>query len=173
MKKSYLMLLLVAMVALVACNNNDEKPQRSENDIIVDNIISQCKGYETKDIAKCIAGEWKDDAELIYNDDWSAIKMVYSISGVSYSEGGASENYTFSADGKGSLIATNPSLGPGNDVFTYQFDWQYDAENRLFTMIGEDFNYKYTVSGFNNEYIVFDKSYPEKNIRKILKKKVE
>lgn len=171
MKKSYLMLLLVAMFALVACDNNDNKPQRSENDIIVDNIIAQCEGFETKDIAQCIAGEWEDDAKLIYNDDWSAIERVYSISGVSYSEGGASELYTFSADGKGSLVATNSSLGPGSDVFTYQFDWQYDAENKLFIMIGEDFDYKYTVSGFNNEYIVLDNSFPEKNIRKILKKK--
>ena len=171
MKKSYLMLLLVAMFALVACDNNDNKPQRSEYDMIVDNIIAQCEGFETKDIAQCIAGEWKDDAKLIYNDDWSAIERVYSISGVSYSEGGASELYTFSADGKGSLVATNPSLGPGSDVFMYQFDWQYDAENKLFIMIGEDFDYKYTVSGFNNEYIVLDNSFPEKNIRKILKKK--
>ena len=31
MKKSYLMLLLVAMFALFACDNNDEKPQRSES----------------------------------------------------------------------------------------------------------------------------------------------
>ena len=38
-KKSYLMLLLVAMFALVACDNNDNKPQRSEYDMIVDNAV--------------------------------------------------------------------------------------------------------------------------------------
>ena len=170
--KIRILIVLIASIGLVACNNNEGKPQRSENDIIVDNIIAQCDGFETKDIAQCIAGEWKDDAKLIYNDDWSAIEWVYSISGVSYSEGGASELYTFSADGKGSLVATNPSLGPGSDVFTYQFDWQYDAENKLFIMTGEDFDYKYKVSGFNNEYIVLDNSFPEKNIRKILKRVV-
>ena len=81
MKKSYLMLLLVAMFALVACDNNERTPQRSENDIIVDNIIAQCKGFETEDITQYISGEWKQDASLIYNEDWSAIKAAHQISG--------------------------------------------------------------------------------------------
>ena len=172
MKKSYLMLLLVAMFALVACDNNEVKPQRSENDIIVDNIIAQCKGFETKDIAQCIVGEWKDDAKLIYNDDWSAIKTVYSISGVSYSEGGASENYTFSADGKGSLSSIDETLGPNATLNTYMFDWQYDATNRMLVLNGE-LNRQFKVSGFNNEYIVLDFVINDQNTRQILKKKVE
>ena len=164
------LIALIASIVLVACNNNEGLPQRSENDMIVDNIIAQCEGFETKDIAQCIVGEWKDDAELIYNDDWSAIERVYSISGVSYSEGGASELYTFSADGRGSLVATNSSLGPEIVTFTYQFDWQYDATNRMLVLSGE-LNRQFKVSGFNSEYIVLDYvNSTNQNIREILKK---
>ena len=173
MEKSYLMLLLVAMFALVACDNNERTPQRSENDIIVDNIIAQCKGFETEDITQYISGEWKQDASLIYNEDWSAIKAAYQISGNWYADGGADITYIFSANGKGSLISNNESLGPDSYIETYQFDWQYDAENRQFTMIGNNFNAKYTVSGFNDEYIIFDDSSPTRNYRKIFKKTVK
>ena len=48
MKKSYLVLLLVAIFALVACDNNDNKPQRSENDIAIDNLMAQCKGFDAE-----------------------------------------------------------------------------------------------------------------------------
>ena len=169
------MLLLVAMFALVACDNNDRTPQRSENDIIVDNIIAQCKGFETEDITQYISGEWKQDALLIYNEDWSAIKAAHQISGNWYADGGADITYTFSANGKGSLTSNNESLGPDSYIETYQFDWQYDAENRQFTMIGYDFNAKYTVSGFNGKYIILDfyDTVNKHNERQILKKTVE
>lgn len=165
------LIALIASIVLVACNNNEGLPQRSENDIIVDNIISQCKGYETKDIAQYISGKWEVDASLIYNEDWSTIKSAHKISGEWYAEGGGYEKYTFAIDGTGSFYFRCIGAYGATEEGVLSFEWQYDTTDKKLVLSGE-FNGRYNVSGFNEEYIVLDYYVSNTNqyIREILKK---
>ena len=176
MKKSYLMLLLVAMFALVACDNNSKEKDnsyKSEYDLAVENLMAQCKNFETMNLTDVLIGEWKWNSKLIYNDTWSNIIRAHYFMGEDLMEGGAKETYSFSMGGNGSLSSIDETIGPNVTPNTYLFDWQYDATNRMLVLSGE-LNRQFKVSGFNSEYIVLDYvNSTNQNIREILKKKVE
>ena len=95
------MLLLVAMFALVACDNNDNKPQRSEYDIAIDNLMAQCKNFDAEILTQGLVGEWKEDSFLSYDDEWKTITSAWYIMGEMNCEGLSPSYYSFTADGKG------------------------------------------------------------------------
>jgi hypothetical protein len=171
MKKSYLMLLLVAMFALVACDNNDNKPQRSEYDIAIDNLMAQCKDFDAEILTQGLVGEWKEDSFLSYDDEWKTITSAWYIMGDMNCVGLSPSDYSFTADGKGAARCT-PMNPPFEEVVRY-FDWQYDADSGKLILSYEGYSVQRTVSGFNGEYIVLDyyDSVNEDNKRMILKKK--
>ena len=173
MKKSYLMLLLVAMFALVACDNNDEKPQRSEYDIAINNLIEQSQDFEASDIAQWLPGVWSEDSIIIYDENWETIEKVLKYKGNWDDDlaGGANGQYTFTAEGNGTYSYT-PEYPPVEKTFS--FDWQYEEADKTLVLSGE-WNNHFKVSGFNGKYIILD-SYDtvnKHNERQILKKKVE
>ena len=173
MKKSYLMLLLVAMFALVACNNNDGKPQRSEYDIAINNLIEQSQDFDASDIAQWLPGMWSEYSIIIYDENWETIEQVLKYKGNWDNElaGGANGQYTFTAEGNGTYSYT-PEYPPVEKTFS--FDWQYEEADKTLVLSGE-WNNHFKVSGFNGKYIILD-SYDtvnKHNERQILKKKVE
>lgn len=154
MKKSYLMLLLVAMFALVACDNNDNKPQRSEYDIAIDNLMAQCKDFDAEILTQGLVGEWKEDSFLSYDDEWKTITSAWYIMGEMNCVGLSCKHYVFTSDGKGSYRFT-PEYPPFEEIVV-SFDWQYDAKNSTLTFNKDGYSHQYNVSGFSKEYIVLD-----------------
>ena len=176
MKKSYLMLLLVAMFALVACDNNDGKPQRSEYDIAIDNLMAQCKNFDAEMLIQGLPGVWEINSLVTYNADWSTIDQPHLVMGKTNAVGIPAEiKYTFTEDGKG-LYCVVPVPFPDANPSTTPFNWRYNADNHKLIMTWETgIEIQRTVSGFNSEYIVLDyvDDSTKQNIREILKKKVE
>ena len=169
------MLLLVAMFALVACNNNDGKPQRSEYDIAIDTLMAQCKNFDADLLNQNLPGVWEINSLVTYNADWSTIDQPHLVMGEMNAVGMAQEErYTFTEDGKGSYYVM-PAIAPDASPRTMNFNWHYDADNHKLIITWETgIEIQRTVSGFNSEYIVLDYvNSTNQNIREILKKKEE
>lgn len=152
MKKSYLMLLLVAMFTLVAC---DKAVPLSEEELYINNLIAQCQNFDSETLIQGIPGEWKRDSYIMYSDEWKKDFEILQLKGDSGASAGlGSEFLTFTAEGTGQLRTINYSLGT-DCVKIFNFEWIYDADYKKLVMSGE-YNAEFDVKGYNGEYIILD-----------------
>ena len=165
MKKSYLMLLLVAMFTLVACDNNannnggNEVPPPCEELVYVDNLIEQGKDFDAETLIQGLPGEWRMDSSYIYDENWQDMIKIVRYKG----EGGAWNHFIFMADGTGQCRSSSGTLD-GDGIVTDDIDWQYDTENKnlIITLhykdeyIEEDVNIQWKILAFSDEHLVFD-----------------
>ena len=176
MKKSFLMLLLVAVFSLVACDNNpnnnggNDVPPPSEEVVFINNLIEQSKDFDAATLAQALPGVWMIDSEYMYDEGWQNIKDIVWFNGEYFWDGGYdSKVYTFTADGKGEYYLK----GGCQEIteLTYKFDWSYDADSRSLIMVGNGYCPQPKVSGFNAEYIVLDRvSNTNQYIREVYKR---
>ena len=152
MKKSYLMLLLVAMFTLVAC---DKSVPLSEEELYINNLIAQCQNFDAETLIQGIPGEWERDSYIMYSDEWEKDFEIIELNGDSgVSAGLGSEFLTFTAEGTGQLRTINYSLGT-DCVKIFNFEWIYDADYKKLVLSGE-YNTEFDVKGYNGEYIILD-----------------
>jgi hypothetical protein len=174
MKKSYLMLLLVAMFALVACYTNWNYPSKDACTTYVNNLIEQSQDFDGESIAKWLPGVWTEDSIFFYDEGWGAIEDIRKYKGDWNDDiaGGTNGEYTFGADGKGAYSYT-PGYPPF-DERVLSFAWQYEEADKTLVLTGKK-NKQFKVSGFNGKYIILDfyDTVNKHNERQILKKKVE
>ena len=163
MKKSYFLLLSVALFALAACttptgNGNDDDIEnnstKNEYDLVIDNLMEGCKNFDRDKLTNMLPGQWIEDSYLSYDDEWKTITKAWLIMGDMNCEGLSCTHYVFTSDGKGSYSFT-PEYPPFEEIVV-SFDWQYDAKNSTLTFSKEGYSLQYNVSGFSKEYIVLD-----------------
>ena len=75
--KTKILLILMAFATIVACDNNDGKPQRSEYDIAIDNLMAQCKNFDAEMLIQGLPGVWEINSLVTYNADWSTIDQPH------------------------------------------------------------------------------------------------
>lgn len=173
MRKNFTLLLLTALFALVACDYNES--QKNEQETYIDNLMSQCKNFNSETLVQGLPGKWERDSYLIYEDEWQNKFSVYMLQGVQHGAGLASSELTFYADNNGFMYIINTSLNPNANSHILNFDWYFDTYSHKLHLSGENYNTEYKVSGFNNEYLVLDHydSVNKQNTREIYKRIVE
>lgn len=176
MKKSFFVLLFVAMFTLVACDNNTNNsgckdvPPPIDEVAFINNLIEQGKEFDVETIAKGLPGVWKLDSEYMYDEAWQNVTDVIMYKGREYWAGGlVCQQYTFKADGTGQryVDVSDPDIEPE----TLNFDWRYEAENKMLILtIGNDWAIIWIVSAISDEYISLDCiSASNQNIREVYK----
>ena len=152
MKKSYLMLLLVAMFTLVAC---DKAVPLSEEELYINNLIAQCQNFDSETLIQGIPGEWERDSYIMYSDEWKKDFEIIELKGDSGASAGLGSAFlTFTAEGTGQIRTITYSLGT-DCVSVRNFEWHYDAENKRLVLSGE-YNVEFDVKGYNGKYIILD-----------------
>ena len=170
-------LFLALIFALFSCQNNNQlTPQPESEEVkIVNNLMAQCRDFDSEALSSNIVGEWDTDSILFYNKEWNDITEYYQLLGVynPHIFGGADvRRYTFAADGVGTYYVYNEN--DGSDAFSASFNWTYDTDSKTLTLSGRYNNGLYTVSGFNGEYLILDSVDAKgENMREIFKRKVE
>lgn len=169
-------LFLALIFALFSCQNNNQlTPQPESEEVkIVNDLMAQCRDFDSEALSSNIVGEWDTDSMLFYNNEWSDITEYYQFMGVFHNAYGAAEirRYTFAADGVGTYYVYNEN--DGSDAFSASFNWTYDTDSKTLTLDGRYNHGQYTVSGFNGEYLVLDSVNAQgKNMREIFKRKVD
>ena len=169
-------LFLALIFALFSCQNNNQlTPQPESEEVkIVNNLMAQCRDFDSEALSSNIVGEWDTDSMLFYNNEWSDITEYYQLMGVFHNAYGAPEicRYTFAADGTGTYYVYSEWGNP--NTFTASFSWTYNTENKILTLDGRYNHGQYTVSGFNGEYLILDSVDAKgENMREIFKRKVE
>ena len=171
MKKSCFVLLFVAMFALVACNtpnttgNNgvnkngkdqsENEPQKSEQEVIIDNLITQCQDFDAETLIQSLPGLWKTDTFVYYDEEWQTITNWCMVMGEYNHDmaGWSSTKYEFNSDGTGLYHYT--TCDPTIDCTPLTFAWRYDAESKKLVLSGE-YSVEFDVKGYNGEYIILD-----------------
>jgi hypothetical protein len=180
MKMRCFLLLSAVLFALAACTtpggngggNNGDNPgndsPKSKYDIVIDNLMSECKDFDAQTLVQGLPGEWREDSILSYDDEWTTITSPWCVMGDMNCAGLSLGDYTFTADGKGSCRITLEF--PPEDIVS-SFEWQYDAESSTLILNYENHSVQRKVSGFNGEYLVLDyyDTTNEDNKREILK----
>ena len=164
------LIALAAMVVAVACDKPDV-PQKSEHERAVESIVAQCQNFDRATFAQELPGVWKIDTDVNYDENWSKITDWYLVLGEYNNDvaGWRSTTFEFTADGKGSYAPD--FYWPFEEETPNVFDWHYDAESNKLVFSG-GWNMKMEVSGFNDEYLVFDyyDTTNKKNVREIYKR---
>ena len=176
MKTIKYILLLTFTSAIFSCQNNNQPTTQPESEEvkIVNNLMAQCREFDSEALSSNIVGEWDTDSILFYNNEWSNITEYYQLMGVFHNVFGGAEirRFTFAADGTGTCYVYNEWVNP--DTFTASFSWTYNTENKILTLDGRYNHGQYTVSGFNGEYLVLDSVNAQgENMREIFKRKVD
>ena len=175
MKKSFTLLLLTVLFALVACDYNES--QKSEQETFIDNLTSQSQNLGATDVHKNILGIWDLNSMFIYDDNWQTVVKTMIFKGEHYDMGLATTKYTFTADGKGQKAVKSITLGfEGIDERIVEFDWLYDVETHMLALKHDNgYNVERKLSALNNEYLVLDyyDSVNKQNTREIYKRIVE
>ena len=154
--KTKLFITIIAFATIVACNKDNQptRPQKSEQEIAVENLISKCQDFDTESIIQGLPGAWLIDSEIYYCDDWQKITTtnMFMGSGFAYNQ-----SYYFSSDGKGFFYIPE-DLFLGVEEILNHFDWSYDAEKKELIINYENSESVYVakVTGFNGEYLVID-----------------
>jgi hypothetical protein len=179
-------------ILLFSCNNNKQQggTQISKEDQIVNNLMLQCRNFDTNEFILGLPGEWIEDSSLVYDENWQQIDHCNKLMGEWYVVGGSGvEKYIFCNGGKGSYLSYGSSLGPLPEEYAATFEWDYNIEtkelavNGVITsgeLKGGPYNFQYLVSGYNGQYLILDYNitvydqfadkYISTNIRKIYKK---
>lgn len=165
------LIFFMAVFLIVSCNDKQPDQQMSEEAKIINGLMADCQNFNTKDITQGLQGVWNRDSTIMYDKEWRTITKIYQLMGVWHMMGGSSQQYTFADNGKCSKYeeSSDPNIGSR----TYLFEWYYDSESRILSLIGEDYSEKFYVSGYNNEYIVLDYTNEVGNIRCILRRTAE
>ncbi len=168
--KTKIVIALIAMLSIVACDDNNHL-RNSLYDITIDNLMVKCRNFETESLLQGLPGEWDLDSYVVYDDTWQTITSPLFVMGDMICEGLSVTTYIFNVDGTASYSYI--SSYPPFEQIVQEFTWSYDADNNELIMSGEDYNAQYTVSGFNGEYLVLDyyDSINKHNARKIYKRK--
>ncbi len=137
---------------------------------VIDTLMATCKDFAPEAPLQGLPGEWCEDSDLEYDQDWQHVVRVHELMGVAYSEGGVFVRYHFEADGQGStyFAPVDPSMEPETTLF----EWSYN-ENSGELLLSGSLNATYFVSGYNGDYVVLDRQSADKNLRLILKRRVE
>lgn len=169
----HILSLMVILVSLSCQNNNQPTTQPESEEVkIVNNLMAQCREFDSEALSSNIVGEWDTDSMLFYNNEWSDITKYDQLMGVYHNAFGAPEirRYTFAADGTGTYYVYSEWGNP--ETFTAPFSWTYNTENKILTLDGRYNHGQYTVSGFNGEYLVLDSVNARgENMREIFKRK--
>lgn len=167
--RTKMLIALVAMVLAVACDKDGL--QKSEHERAIENIVAQCQNFDHTTFAQELPGVWKLDTDVSYDENWEKITDWCLVLGEynHNTNGWRSTTFEFTADGKGSYAPD--FYWPFEDETPQVFDWHYDAENNEL-VFGGGWNMKMEVSGFNDEYLVFDyyDTTNKKNVREIYKR---
>lgn len=144
-------------------------PQWHQETVAIAEFVEGCKDFDAEAFAQGIVGEWKPDSILEYDAEWRMIEEPYRVKGEDYVEGLGYQRFVFTADGTGYKYVefTEPDMEPE----TFNYEWSYDADNRMLTIEGE-YNTEFKVSGFDGDHIVCDYVWHGDNTRKILKRNI-
>ena len=131
-----------------------QKHQERSANIIATNIMSECSNYDTENIEQGVAGEWRLYCDFAYDDQWQRVDSAYVIFGVHYVAGASYPQYVFNDDGTGSY--SQNSILPPFEPIVVTFKWNYNEENSCLELNCEESVKTYFVSGYCDEYIIFD-----------------
>lgn len=138
----------------------------------INELLETCKDFDAETLIAGIEGKWETNSLLIYDDEWKSITTPLRLNGVDYvADGGIYSYFNFAADGTGYRYVDYPE--PSLEPQTLEFSWAYDAESGKLTLSG-DYNNVWSVTGYNDYYIVLDQISREGwNYRTILKRRAE
>lgn len=161
-------MLLFATLLLVSCNNtsdnginnneggqSENEPQKSEHELAIDNLITQCQDFDAETLIQGLPELWKTDTFVYYDEEWQTITNWCMVMGEYNHDmaGWSPTEYEFNADGTGLYHFT--TCDPTIDCTPRAFTWRYDAESKKLVLSGE-YSVEFDVKGYNGEYIILD-----------------
>lgn len=173
------MAMAAAILIVAACNGDDSSEQHTcppenpswaelqEINRVVAELVEECQDFAPSAVALGLPGEWTLDSELMYDDKWQEVVALRLFMGKAYDyeiELGYTR-YTFKTDSTGFCYRNDSKVTPD----ALRFNWSYDVINRVLELSGE-YCAKYTVSGYNRDYVMLDRAYDGLNSRTILKR---
>ena len=150
--KTKFFIAIITFATLVACSSDDSQtgPQKSEQEIAVENLISKCQDFDAESIIQGLPGEWVIELAFYYDEDWQKIiKCIYD------GKYGLFCSRIFNLDGTAEcFLAWSTDIKNGASAHC---NWSYDAENKeIITVDVEGNPYHMKVLGFNGEHLVLD-----------------
>ena len=147
---------IVAFATMIACSSDNipTGPQKSEQEITVENLISKCQDFDAESFIQGLPGVWQIDSEIYYCDNWQKITSINMFMGSGFAY---NQSYSFSSDGKGFFYIPENIFYAVEEMLNH-FVWSYDAEKKELIINYENSESVYVnkVTGFNGEYLVID-----------------
>lgn len=142
---------------------------RQSVNIIASNIIDSCKDFNPSDIVLGLNGSWDKDSILIYDKDWEDIEDAPIFLGRHYIDGAGDSSFTFMVNGKGLEVV---DIDDFEDKYKeIPIDWYYDINSSNITIIVNNTPQQFIITGYNDEYVIWDTIDSKYNVRWILKRR--